>query len=332
MPRRSPLRPVPTLAKPLRLSVTAATGASPVNYLRRHIAAAHALLKPPLAELSIALVGDRRMTELHKQFLGIPGPTDVLTFPLEVDRRGRPLSGEVVVCVPEARRRGAAEGTGLKEEVLLYALHGLLHLCGFDDRTRSGFAAMHRTEDAILTSLGIGPVFSGMGNARGKATAATNATHGGGPVERRRSLRPRRRTPPEFLKWGNAPLARLTQSSAAPLPTAASAMLPGELTDVTLRSSGCRLCFGSRFAVVFDAHLLPARTFPGQARRAPRPPGPGRPARADAPACQRPHPGHRHRPDAGQYRHPGLRASLLRSGLPQPRRADTSRRPLWPPS
>jgi len=158
----------------LRLSVTAATGAALATYLRRHIAAAHAILKPPLAELSIALVGDRRMAELHEQFLGVAGPTDVLTFPLEADRRGRALSGEVVVCVPEARRRGAAEGTGLKQEVLLYALHGLLHLCGFDDRTRSGFAAMHRTEDAILTTLGIGPIF--WGDSPGKANATTKPT------------------------------------------------------------------------------------------------------------------------------------------------------------
>jgi rRNA maturation RNase YbeY len=160
----------------LRLSVTAATGAALVTYLRRHIVAAHAILKPPLAELSIALVGDRRMAELHEQFLGIAGPTDVLTFPLEVDRRGRPLAGEVVVCVPEARRRSAVEGTGLKQEVLLYALHGLLHLCGFDDRTRSAFAAMHRTEDAILTSLGIGPVFSARGASRVKGAGKPPAT------------------------------------------------------------------------------------------------------------------------------------------------------------
>lgn len=172
MPRRRPARSAPTpAAGPLRLSVTAATGAALATYLRGHIAAAHVILKPPLAELSIALVGDRRMAELHEQFLGVPGPTDVLTFPLEVDRQGRPLSGEVVVCVPEARRRGAAEGTGLKQEVLLYALHGLLHLCGFDDRTRSGFVAMHRTEDAILTALGIGPVFSVRGESRSKGNS-----------------------------------------------------------------------------------------------------------------------------------------------------------------
>jgi probable rRNA maturation factor len=176
--KRPPARTGRLPGLPLRLSVTAASGAALVPYLRRHIAAAHALLKrSPLAELSIALVGDRRMSELHEQFMGIPGPTDVLTFPLELDRRGRPLSGEVVICVPEARRRGTAEGTGLRREALLYALHGLLHLCGFDDRTRSDYATMHRTEDAILTTLGIGPVFSNGDGPDSKATFHARATH-----------------------------------------------------------------------------------------------------------------------------------------------------------
>jgi len=45
-------------------------------------------------------------------------------------------------------------------ELLLYALHGMLHLCGFDDRTDRGFRTMHRREDDILTALGFGPVFA----------------------------------------------------------------------------------------------------------------------------------------------------------------------------
>jgi probable rRNA maturation factor len=42
---------------------------------------------------------------------------------------------------------------------LLYSLHGMLHLCGFDDRTEPDFRRMHQTEDEILTRLGVGPVF-----------------------------------------------------------------------------------------------------------------------------------------------------------------------------
>jgi probable rRNA maturation factor len=130
------------------------------SYLRSNLRKAYAELLPPLQELSIALVGDTEMAALHEQFLGIAGPTDVLTFPLEQDARGRDIAGEVVVCVPEARRQAARNGNSARKEVLLYALHGMLHLSGFDDRTPVGFRKMHRKEDEILKQLGIGPVFN----------------------------------------------------------------------------------------------------------------------------------------------------------------------------
>src|SRR4051794_27111429 len=149
-----------TRSKPFRLTLTPSVGAAYVPYLRRHLRAAHRHLAPPLMDLSVALVGDQRMAELHQRFMGLPGPTDVLTFPLDEDGRGRVTSGEVVLCVPEARRRARQHGVSVQQELLLYALHGMLHLCGFDDRTDAGFAAMHRTEDQILTAIGVGPVFA----------------------------------------------------------------------------------------------------------------------------------------------------------------------------
>src|SRR5687768_14458741 len=99
------------------LTITTAAGARYTPFLRRYLHAAHALLRPPLHELSVALVGDRRMGQLHEQFLHVAGPTDVLTFPLETDRRGRVTAAEVVVCVPEARRRARAEGVAVEREL-----------------------------------------------------------------------------------------------------------------------------------------------------------------------------------------------------------------------
>jgi rRNA maturation RNase YbeY len=157
VPRVPPNRP---RSRPFRLTITAFSGAAYVPYLRRYLRAANRHIPSPLKELSVALVGDRRMAELHQQFMGLPGPTDVLTFPLDEDRRGRVTSGEVVLCIPEARRRARGHGVSVRQELLLYALHGMLHLCGFDDRTDAGFAAMHRTEDQILTQIGVGPVFA----------------------------------------------------------------------------------------------------------------------------------------------------------------------------
>ena len=130
------------------------------------------MMKTQVRELSLALVGDAKMGELHERFMGIAGPTDVLTFPLDEDDRGRVLAGEVVVCVPEARRRAKAEGVSVERELLLYAVHGLLHLSGQDDRTDAGYKKMHRMEDSILSRLGVGPVFkpaAGPNGGRGRA-------------------------------------------------------------------------------------------------------------------------------------------------------------------
>jgi probable rRNA maturation factor len=148
------------VSRPLSLTITPDVAKRYVPFVRRHLRAAHAILRPHLRELSVALVGDRRMARLHERFMGLPGPTDVLTFPLEQDGRGRVTAGDVVVCVPEARRQAKAHGVSVERELLLYALHGMLHLCGYDDRTDAAFAAMHRTEDRILSQLGVGPVFA----------------------------------------------------------------------------------------------------------------------------------------------------------------------------
>jgi probable rRNA maturation factor len=146
----------------LDVHVTAAARVAPgvVGDLKRQLVRAHRILRPPLRELSVALVGDARMSKLHRRFMNIAGPTDVLTFELEHDAEGSVTAGEVIVCVPEARRQAKERGIELRMELLLYALHGMLHLCGFDDRTDRGFRTMHRREDDILTALGFGPVFA----------------------------------------------------------------------------------------------------------------------------------------------------------------------------
>ncbi|HEX8342732.1 MAG TPA: rRNA maturation RNase YbeY [Tepidisphaeraceae bacterium] len=151
------------------IGVTATAGRVYAPALRRRLQAACGLA--PLAargprDISLALVGNARMAALHEQFLGIPGPTDVLTFELDHDARGRVTGGEIVVCVPHAIRTARRLGHRPADELLLYAIHGLLHLCGYDDRTDVDFRRMHRLEDRILTQLGIGAVFArGAGDA-----------------------------------------------------------------------------------------------------------------------------------------------------------------------
>lgn len=144
----------------MKLSITANVGHSLVPTLRRKLKQAIALIAHAPAEISIALVNDKTMSHLHERDLGIPGPTDVLTYELDHDdKTGRCTAGEVIVCVPEAKRQAAERGGSVANEVLLYALHGVLHLAGFDDRTDRRYREMHRMEDHILTKIGIGAVF-----------------------------------------------------------------------------------------------------------------------------------------------------------------------------
>jgi len=142
------------------LVVTARAGRSNVPYLRRMLTRAHSLLRSPLQELSIALVNDTEMAQLHARYMGQRATTDVLTFPLDSDSRGRALAGEIILCLPEAARQAKIRGTRTRSELLLYAIHGMLHLLGLDDRTASGYRRMHQLEDRLLTQLGVGPVFA----------------------------------------------------------------------------------------------------------------------------------------------------------------------------
>jgi probable rRNA maturation factor len=180
------------------LDIHARAGRAHVAYVRRNLLAAHAMFRPALHEMSLALVGERRMAELHERFMGIAGSTDVLTFELEHDARGRVVAGEVVVCVPFALREAKRQKIQPKKELLLYALHGMLHLCGYDDRTDRDFNQMHHREDQILNALGVGAVFGGE-----KPEARNQKRDGRGPATGKAKALP---APPGIRspkrKWG----------------------------------------------------------------------------------------------------------------------------------
>jgi len=141
------------------LTITARAGRAHVPFLEKSLRRARGLLRSGLRELSVALVSDAQMSELHKRYMNDDSPTDVLTFPLDENGRGEVLSGEIVINVAEALRQSRRRGIRVQNELLLYALHGMLHLKGMDDRTDSQYRAMHRLEDRILTKLGVGAVF-----------------------------------------------------------------------------------------------------------------------------------------------------------------------------
>ena len=93
----------------------------------------------PQAELSVVLVGEEPMTDLHVRWMDEPGPTDVLSFPMDELRPGADgeqtpagLLGDVVLCPTVAARQATEAGHSTTEELLLLTTHGILHLLGFD--------------------------------------------------------------------------------------------------------------------------------------------------------------------------------------------------------
>ena len=108
-------------------------------------------------DLSFVVVDDARMGELHERYAGVPGPTDVLSFPLADDPV---LLGEVVISADTARREAAARGHPAYDEVLLYAVHGVMHLVGHDDHDPADRRRMRSAERRALTALGHESVYA----------------------------------------------------------------------------------------------------------------------------------------------------------------------------
>ena len=104
--------------------------------------------------LSVAVVDDLQMARMHRQYKQTDGTTDVLTFDLR-DGQDDPIEADLVICRDEATRQAAARGHAVRLELLLYAVHGLLHLLGYDDADADQAAAMHQREDELLTAVGL---------------------------------------------------------------------------------------------------------------------------------------------------------------------------------
>jgi probable rRNA maturation factor len=104
------------------------------------------------AKVVLAFVDDATIAGLNKRFLEHDGPTDVITFPYS---KGKKLEGEVVIGVQVAQRESTDRGHDVNTELCLYAIHGVLHLCGYDDRSPKDAAEMRKKERAYLKQLNL---------------------------------------------------------------------------------------------------------------------------------------------------------------------------------
>lgn len=104
------------------------------------------------AKIVLAFVDNPHIHRLNKQFLDHDGPTDVLTFPY-TNPKAKSLEGEVVIGYQIAEEYAADRGHDTKLELLLYVVHGCLHLCGYDDTTAKAEKLMRAKEREYLTKL-----------------------------------------------------------------------------------------------------------------------------------------------------------------------------------
>ncbi|HYE02481.1 MAG TPA: rRNA maturation RNase YbeY [Phycisphaerales bacterium] len=158
-------RPGPAVAPPAHARAEIADpdrllGPPQLRWLSARLEAALAHLGTP-GEVRLRLVADAEMSRANRDYAGHAGTTDVLTFDLSppADSGGR-LDADLLLCVDEARRQADRRAHPLERELLLYALHGVLHCLGHDDHDEAAAARMHRCEDDILIAIGVGPTYA----------------------------------------------------------------------------------------------------------------------------------------------------------------------------
>ena len=110
------------------------------------------------AELSVALLSDVEIAALNEEYLSHDGPTDVITFPLH--RPGGPPLGDVYIGAEQAARQADEAGLGHREEILRLAVHGTLHVLGYEhpdgpDRENS---PMYLRQEALLAAFLARPI------------------------------------------------------------------------------------------------------------------------------------------------------------------------------
>ena len=105
-------------------------------------------------EISLAFVDNPTIHTLNKRYLDHDEPTDVLSFPLS-EPNAKKLAGELVIGVEVALAQAAERGHEVQAELALYVIHGLLHLCGYDDKSDHAASSMRERERHYLQLLGL---------------------------------------------------------------------------------------------------------------------------------------------------------------------------------
>lgn len=102
--------------------------------------------------VAVVLVDDAEIQRLHRDFMAIDEPTDILTFPYDPEFNGG-IGGDLVISVDTAREQGADHGNTVAQEIEFLIVHGVLHLLGWDDTDPNDRARMLARQTEILNGL-----------------------------------------------------------------------------------------------------------------------------------------------------------------------------------
>lgn len=116
------------------------------------VCVALALHRRQPSEVSVLLTSDEHIQSLNRDFRSFDEPTDVLTFVADED-----ANGDIVIAVPYAERQAAVRGVTLEQELGYLAIHGALHLVGFDDETEPERAEMAAEMNRAAIAAGLPP-------------------------------------------------------------------------------------------------------------------------------------------------------------------------------
>jgi probable rRNA maturation factor len=141
------------------------------------------------AELSVALTDDREIHELNRSFRRRDKPTDVLAFSMREgvgppptpagEKASCELLGDVVISVDTARRQAAERGRSIDDEVCVLLAHGLLHLLGYDHRTRRQELSMDEKTSQLCRAAARSAIVQNERNSRMTAKPSAPARRGG---------------------------------------------------------------------------------------------------------------------------------------------------------
>lgn len=107
----------------------------------------------PECDLNVLLVDEVEMTQLHMKWMGEPGPTDVLSFPMDEIEPGSKevgILGDIVLCPAIAQAQARDAGHGFDRELSILSVHGLLHIVGYDHATSADEKEMFTLQESIV--------------------------------------------------------------------------------------------------------------------------------------------------------------------------------------